>query len=87
MSSLCPHDLYDRIVVVATGRMYRYSCRLVDDDHAIVFVYDANRLGGNGRFVSMQGIRNQITISNDDVFSDFLAINFDDACPAPGCEP
>ena len=56
MSSFCPHDFYDAVVVVSSSRMDGDSGWLVDDYHVVVLVYDADWLCSHGGLVAVQGM-------------------------------
>jgi len=60
--ALCPHDLRDRVPVVAARRVHRDAGRLVDHDEVVVFVHDAYGFGRHGRLVSMQGVRDDVAV-------------------------
>lgn len=62
MGSLSAHDLYYAVVVVASSRVHRNPGRFVDDDHVIVLMHDADRLGGYRWLVSVEGMGYHVAI-------------------------
>src|SRR5438046_4427752 len=60
--SFCPHNLYNRVVVVSSGRVNRHAGRLVDHNHAVRLRYDTDRLCCYWRFMSMQRVADDIAV-------------------------
>lgn len=77
MTTFRTHDFDKRIEIVATSGMYRYTCRLVDDDHIIVFVNYSNRCRGHGGLMTVQGMRYHIAVL-DDVLDSWHSVAIDD---------
>jgi len=67
MTPLSAHDLDDGIVVIASRGMYWYACRLVNDDHVVVFVHRANWRRRDRRLMAMQGMTYDIAVLDDGV--------------------
>lgn len=65
MTSFGTHDFDEGVVVVAARRMYWYTSRLVDHDHIVVFVDNTNRLRGYGRFMTVQSMRDHVSVAYD----------------------
>ena len=53
--------------MVSTSGMNRHAGWFVDDDHVIIFMDDGDGLGGNGRFVSVQGVGDNISITDNEI--------------------
>ena len=53
MASFGAHNFDDGVVIVATRGMDGNTCRLIDDDHVIIFVDDPDGLAGDGRLVTV----------------------------------
>jgi hypothetical protein len=75
VSTLRPHDLDDRIIIVSTGRMNRYPGRLADDYHIIVFVEHRYGKRSDGRFMSMHRVRDNIPVLDEMLGMHRLAID------------
>lgn len=55
-----------------------YAGGLVDDDHVVVFVDDADGLSGDGGFVPVEGVRDDVAVYDLVLHrGDFLAIDDD----------
>lgn len=65
MPALCAHDFDDGVIIVATGRVDGDTGGLVDDYHVIVFMDYADGLGGYGRFMSVEGMGDDVAILDD----------------------
>ena len=63
--ALRTHDFNDGVVVIATGGVDRDARRLVDDDHVVVFVHDADRLGSYGGFMPVKGVGDYVSVLDD----------------------
>ena len=68
MSPFGTHYFYNGVVIVPTRWVNRDTCWLVNDNHIVVFMNDANRLRCYGRLMAMQGVRDYVAILDD--FSD-----------------
>lgn len=68
-------DLHDRVVMISSSRVDRHTGRFVNDKQVIVFVNDANWETGDGWFVSMEGMRNDLAVSDDGLRTCWLAVN------------
>lgn len=78
MTLLRPHDLYDRVVVVAPCWMDRDARWLVYYNHVVIFMNNAYRLSGHGRLVPMESVRYDVSIFHDFLYgTNFLAIDGD----------
>lgn len=74
--ALRPHDFDNGVIIVATGGVDGDAGGLVDDYHVIVFVDYADGLGGYGRFMSMEGVGDDVAILNDRMNGgNWLAVN------------
>lgn len=68
-------DLHDRVVMISSSRVDRHTGRFVNDKQVIIFVNDANWETGDGRFVSMEGMGNDLAVSDDGLGACWLAVN------------
>ena len=60
--------------------MDRYTCGLVDDNHFIIFVDDADRLRSYRWLMSMQCVGNYVAVLDDCVDAgDLLSVDYDTA--------
>ena len=60
--------------------MDRYTCGLVDDNHFIIFVDDADRLRSYRWLMSMQCVGNYVAVFDDCVDAgDLLSVDYDTA--------
>ena len=57
--------------------MDRYTCRLVDDNHVIIFVYYTDRLRSHRRLMSMQCVGYYVAVPDDCVDAGYL-LSIDD---------
>ena len=81
MPALCSHDLHHTVVVVPSCGMHWHAGGLVDDNHTLVFVHDADGLCGDRRLVSMQGMADYIAVLHMRVDRlKWLAVDLDLAC-------
>jgi len=61
--------------------MHRDASGLIDDDHLVAFVDHTDRLGGDGRFMAVQGVTDHVAVFDGNVkVEDWLAVEHD----APG---
>ena len=74
MATFCTHDFDDGVVVVASGGVNGDAGGLVDDNHVVVFVDDANGLGGYGGFVAMESVGDYVAVFDDGVDGGWFAI-------------
>ena len=79
MTSLCAENLNDGIVVVSTRSVDGHTGRLVNDNQVIVFVDDTDRSAGNGGFVAVGGMRDNLAILDDSISAGGLAVDADQA--------
>lgn len=65
MSSFRSQDFCQGIVVVSSCWVDGDSGGFVDDNQTFIFVYDSYRLGGDGGFVAVEGMADDISILDD----------------------
>src|SRR5690349_4695556 len=63
--SFCSHDFYNGVVIVTAGRMNRHSGWFIDYNHLVLFVDDLNWLRRYRRLVSVQRMRDDVSVLND----------------------
>ena len=81
MASLSAHDFDDAVVVVAAGGVDGYAGGFVDDDQVFVFVDDTNSLCGDGGFVAVEGVADDVAVLDVRVDGgQWLAVALDFAC-------
>ncbi len=69
------HNLNDGVVVVAAGGMDGNAGGLGDDYYVVVFVDDANSLGGHGGFMSVEGVGDDVAVLDNGLERwDWLAV-------------
>lgn len=59
------HDLDNRVIVVTTGGMNRYSGGLVDDNHIIILVDYSNRFGGDRGLMPVEGVGDDVSVFDE----------------------
>lgn len=62
MAAFRPHDFHHAVVVVATCGVDWHTCRLVDDNHVLVLVDDADGLRGDGGFMAMECVADDVAV-------------------------
>lgn len=85
MAALCAEDLDDGVEVVSAGGVDGYTCGLIDHDEVVAFVDNTNWLRGDGGFVTVAGVRDDLAVLDDRVAGRRLAIHSNEAlvkCPS-----
>lgn len=62
MSPFRAKDLGEGIVVVPSCGMDGHAGGFIDYDQSVIFVHDSYRLGGDGRFVAVEGVGDDIAV-------------------------
>jgi hypothetical protein len=75
VSTLRPHDLDDRVIIVSASGMNGYPGRLVDDYHIVVLVKRRYGKRSDGRLMSMRRMRDDIPVLDEMFGSDRLTID------------
>lgn len=78
--SFCAHDLDDGIVIIPACGMDGHAGGFVDDDQVFRLVDDPDRLGCDGRFVTVQSVRDDVSVFDQGFYrSDWFAVDDDRA--------
>lgn len=77
--ALRAHDLEHGVVVVATGGVDGHTSGFINDNQIVIFVDNTNLFPGDGGFVTVQGMRDDLAVLDNGVGTSRRAVDGDEA--------